>query len=291
MAEIALRCGNICIVTKMGRELAVSLNWTNVEDVVRDAEKRGCIGVSIAAPDGQRWNHNAERTFRAASVVKIPLMIEIFRQIDRRQRTLDDVHVLQASEKAPGSGVLLHLHDGIEVTINDLLYLMISISDNTATNLLIDMAGMDAVNATMRELGMSKSTLKRPMRGRPAEAGEPENLATTADYVAVLEAILDQRAASQSSCDAMIQLLEKQQNERRISRYLPKDDRIRWGSKTGSLNGVTNDAGFILNGDKRLVLAVFCEDFPDQHTGEQVIGDISRAAMRATGIVEPLTVT
>jgi beta-lactamase class A len=266
----------------------MATDWSAVEQVVRAAEERGTVGVTVVGPDGDRWSHNGARQFKAASCVKIPLMIEIYRQIDRGERSLDDRFTLRDDEKAVGSGVMLHLHDGMEFTVNDLLYLMISISDNTATNILIDMAGMDAVNATMRELEMTGSNLGRKMKGRPAVEGEIENLATADDYVAVVEAILDGRAASAASCEAMIAMLEKQANTRRISRYLPEDDTIRWGTKTGSIKGVTNDAGFVMVGDKRLVIAVFCEGMPDQHVGEQVIGDVTRAALNTTGLVEPL---
>jgi len=266
----------------------MATNWSEVEKIVRTAEERGTVGVTIVAPDGERWSHNGSQQFKAASCVKIPLMIEIYRQVDRGERKLDDGFVLRDDEKAVGSGVMLHLHDGIELTVNDLLYLMISISDNTATNVLIDMAGMEDVNAVMRELEMTGSNLGRKMKGRPAIAGEVENLATSDDYVAVVEAILDGTAASAASCEAMTAMLEKQANTRRISRYLPEDDQIRWGTKTGSIKGVTNDAGFVMTSEGRLVIAVFCDGLPDQHIGEQVIGDLTRAALKATGLVEPL---
>lgn len=266
----------------------MATDWSEVEQIVRAAEERGSVGVTVIAPDGERWSHNGSRQYKAASCVKIPLMIEIYRQVDRGERRLDDPFVLHDSEKAVGSGIMLHLHDGIEMTVNDLLYLMISISDNTATNVLIDMAGMENVNAVMRELEMTGSNLGRKMKGRPAIEGETENLATSDDYVAVVEAILDGRAASAESCEAMIAMLEKQANTRRISRYLPEDESIRWGTKTGSIKGVTNDAGFVMTDAGRLIVAVFCEGLPDQHIGEQVIGDVTRAALKATGLVEPL---
>jgi beta-lactamase class A len=82
-------------------------------------------------------------------------------------------------------------------------------------------------------------------------------------------------------------MLEKQQCTRRISRYLPEDESIRWGSKTGSIAGVTNDVGFVASDRGTVIVSVFCEDLADQHVGEQVIGDVARAALRATSIVEP----
>jgi hypothetical protein len=126
------------------------------------------------------------------------------------------------------------------------------------------------------------------MKGRPAQGDELENWATPNDYASILGAILNKTAASAGSCDQMIAMLETQQCTRRISRYLPEADDVRWGSKTGSITGVTNDVGFIAKDGDALVLSIFCESLPDQHVGEKVIGDIARAAMRATGIVDPL---
>jgi beta-lactamase class A len=264
-------------------------DWSAVEPIIREAEgSGGSVGVTLVAPNGDTYTHNGDRRYGAASTVKIPLMIEIYRQIDRGERSLDDRYVLVHEERAVGSGVMLELHAGMEFTLNDLIYLMISISDNTATNILIDYAGMEAVNATMRSLGMERSTLGRKMKGRPAQGDEQENWATSNDYAKVVQALLDDRAASADSCARMVAMLEKQQNKRRISRYLPESEEIRWGTKTGSVRGVTNDAGFITTGTGTLIVSVFCENLPDQHVGEKVIGDITRAALKATGVAEPL---
>src|SRR6266536_2106377 len=138
------------------------VKWEGVEEAVARAEALGgVVGVALIAPNDARYAHNADRRFRAASTVKVPLMVAIYRQIDRGERALDDPYTLRAEDKAPGSGVLLHLHDGLALTLDDLLYLAISISDNTATNVLIDLAGLEAVGETMRSLRMTGSTLGR----------------------------------------------------------------------------------------------------------------------------------
>ncbi len=266
-----------------------TIDWDAIEAVAHEAERSGgTVGVTVRAPNGEVYAYRGDRRFGAASTVKIPIMIEIYRQIDRGERSLDDRYELRAADRAPGSGVMLHLHEGTTLTLGDLVYLMISISDNTATNVLIDMAGMANVNETMRALGMSGSTLGRKMKGRPAQGDEPENWATPNDYARVIEAILEKRAASEASCERMIAVLEKQQCKRRLSRYLPERDGVRWGSKTGSVAGVTNDVGFVMTDLGTVIISVFCEGLPDQHVGEKVIGDISRAAMGITGVVEPL---
>jgi beta-lactamase class A len=257
-------------------------DWTGVTDAIARAEHGGCVvGAAAIAPSGERFSHNGERRFLAASTVKIAIMIELFRQIDAGTQSLDHRHILMPADKAGGSGVILHMHDGIEFSVGDLAYLMISISDNTATNLLIDLVGMDRVNATMRDLGMANSMLGRRMLGRAVAPGGAENWAAPDDYAVVMAALLGNRAASASGCAQMIALLEKQQNDRRIARHLPRQDRPRWGSKTGSLPGAVNDVGFIDTPGGPLAIAVFCEQPPDPHAGEEIIGDIARAALAA----------
>ncbi len=84
----------------------------------------------------------------------------------------------------------------------------------------------------------------------------------------------------------MLVMLEKQQCTNRVSRYL--SPATRWGSKTGQIEGVTKDVGFVVTERGSLVISAFCEDLPDRHVGDQFIGDITRAALKVTGIVEPL---
>lgn len=260
-------------------------DWSELERLAQEGERSGgAVGYAVIAPDGSSHSYNEDRRFVAASTVKVPIMVEIYRQIDRGARKLDDLSVMSVDTKTPGSGVLLHLHDGIELSVEDLIYLMISISDNSATNILIDMAGMPQINKTMRSLGMDHSSLGRKMRGRQAENPEQENWATPRDYATAMKAILEKRAATPASCDKMIAMLERQQNNRRIARYLRESEEVRWGAKPGSLSGVTNDAGFITTPTATLIVSVFCEHLPDQHTAEQLIGEISRAALQAAGM-------
>ena len=247
-----------------------------------NAEHGACtLGVAAIAPDGRRFAHNADRRFVAASTVKIPIMVELFRRIDAGQDSLDHTHVLRAEEKATGGGVVKELHAGLSFTVGDLCYLMMAISDNSTTNILIDRLGLAQVNATMQRLGMAQSVLGRPMRGRPPLDGESENWSVPNEYADLIAALFANTAASPASCTAMIGQLEKQTNDRRIARHLSRTNRPRWGSKTGSLPGVTNDVGFIMTPKGPLILSIYVE-IADPNAGEAVIGDIARAALAAT---------
>lgn len=260
------------------------VDWSVVEAVIAEAEGQGCaVGVAIVGPGGEAFAHRGDDIFLSASTIKIAIMIELFRKIDRGEARLDDAYTLRAEDKVPGSGVLQHLHDGIDLTIGDVVYLMMSISDNPATNILIDLVGMDRVNATMRALGLERSVLGRPMLGRPANEGEQENEATPNEFARLMRAILDQTAAAPESCDRMIELLTLQQNGRRIGRYVPEG--VEWGSKTGSYSTVVNDVGFVRTDAGTLVVSVFIASLPDVVTGEQIIGEVTRAALDAAGMI------
>src|SRR5947209_12137210 len=140
-------------------------NWSPVAEAAARWSGKGLIGVSVRSLSGDSWGLDDQRPFVAASTIKIPVMITLFQQIDAGKLQLHDV-VRLGADRVPGSGILQHVHDGMELTVDDLCTLMISISDNTATNLLTDLVGMEQVNQTMRNLGMVNSAMNRRMLGR-----------------------------------------------------------------------------------------------------------------------------
>ena len=252
-----------------------------LEQIIADATATGTtVGLAVRRPDGSSFDHNAERGFPAASTVKIAIMITLFRQVDAGRHRLETRHTLTDADRTGGSGVLMHMDAGLAPTLRDLAYLMMSISDNPATNILIDRVGMGEVNETMRSLGMPNSVLARPMRGRLALPGEAENIAYPGEYAAMVQAILENTAASPASCATMLGLMEKQQNDRRIARHLPRGEaRPRWGSKTGSNTGVVNDVGYVFTPAGPVIIAAFLRDIADPLEGERIIGDLARAAL------------
>src|SRR5215211_4808781 len=169
-------------------------HWSSIEGVAysaTDEDRIGIIGCTIVGPDGYRFERHSDRRFRSASTIKIPIMIEVYRQIDWGALSPDQLIKLTDADRTPGSSWLQYLHEGIEFTVDDLMTLMISISDNTATNMLIDLVGIEQVNATMRELGMTGSELGRKMKGVPSPPGQPDNWATPDDYALVIASILN----------------------------------------------------------------------------------------------------
>jgi beta-lactamase class A len=265
---------------------AVDGDWSAVEALAHDAEDTGgVVGVAIHGAEGELFSRQGDRRFRAASTIKVPIMIEAYREIERGALALDDRYSLRDEDRIPGSGVLSHLHEGLELTFADLLSLMIAVSDNTATNLVLDQIGLETVNATMQSLGMKNSILGRRILGHLPKAGDPENWATPRDFARAIHAIIANEAAEPESCAQMLATLELQGEIRRISRFVPAEPNVRWGTKPGDLPGVINDAGFVSSDRGTLSMAVFCENLPDLDAAERTIGLIAREALSVTGIV------
>lgn len=262
---------------------STTIDWTAVsaqsDAVVR---KDGLAGIAIAVNGDIYANWSGDRLFRAASTIKIAVMIEIFHAEEEGKLNRTDIVALKESDRVPGSGVLAHLHEGLNLTVDDLLYLMISISDNSATNMLVDLVGLDAINAGLARLGIEQSQMRRRMLGRTPKEGEPENWVTPRDFAVMMQAIVSGTAASPESCAAMRDLLATQQNHERIARFLPED--TTWGSKTGSLPGVVNDVGFVSTEKGTIVIAIFTEGLSEAD-GEEAIGEITQAAWVSAGIL------
>lgn len=257
----------------------MAVDWSGVEaELANVAEQGGEASVAIIAPDGAQVNWRGDELFRAASTMKIEVMLEIFRRFERGESTPHDIQILTDEVRTPGSGVLPGMHTGLELTVSDNLYLMIAISDNTATNFLIDLAGIDAINATLRERGIEESLVRRRMLGVKPGPDQPENWIKATEMVDLLHQIVTDRAATPESCAGMRDLLRKQQNTRRISRFLPEG--TDWGSKTGSLDLVCNDVGFVMTPNGPLSLAIYTRGLEDV-AGELAIASISRAAWNA----------
>lgn len=214
----------------------------------------GHVAVVVRRGGGEPVEIEAGRTFPSASLIKLSILaaaLELEVPPDAR---------LPVRPAAGGSGVLAHLSDVPDLTVRDLLTLMIVVSDNTATNVLIDHLGMAAVN----RLSPPATTLARRMMDAEARARGEENLTTAADVADVL--------ADLARSPFALAALHAQQFNDRLPRHLPPGFRL--AHKTGELAGISHDAGIVHppDGDP-VVLAVLTQDVP---APENLIAEIGR---------------
>lgn len=269
------------------------------------------LGVAVKhLGTGETAVFNGGELFPTASVFKVPLIVELFRQSEEGKLSLDDKITLFERNKVPGSGILKELSEGLEITIRDLSRLMMILSDNTATDLLVGLVGKENVNATMRGLGLNKTVVIANCRDilfdlvgandlsddektlsvylEKAKAGtnkgswslgtEKNDVTTPEEMNKLLGLLVEGKAARQTSCEAILSTMDKcQTGEYRIPKYLPVD-KVKMTRKTGSLPGIRNDVGVITilaTGDK-YSLSCLTKGAIDVYAAEEVIARVSR---------------
>ncbi len=267
--------------------MTVEQGWERVDAITRATAPGGRIAAAArlvgGSHDGPVWAIDANETFPAASTIKTAILVALYREVDVGRLDLGEVRRVDAAAKTPGSGVLGWLRDDLPLTLADLASLMIAVSDNTASNLLLDAVGIDRVQATIAELGLTATALNRRFLGRAPGPGEPDNTTSAADLVSLLVAIAEGTAASPASCERMWETLRLQQHRDRLARHLPPE--IVFGGKSGSLPGLAHDSGLIEGPAGTVAVAVLTEGLVDPYAADEIIGQIGLAALDATAIV------
>lgn len=233
---------------------------------------------------GESCAYRADAPVVAASVIKIPLLIEAFRQAEAGQLVMEETVSIRPEDKMPSCGALTYLHDGLTVTWRDLCVLMIILSDNTATNLLIDRLGMDAVNDTLRRLGCEKTVLRRKLFDAQASARGIENTIAAGEMGLLLEKMFRGQCVSAEADAAMLSILRDQRLNGKMPFFLHGAG-VKIAHKTGEDDGITHDVG-ILYGNHPIALC-----FASQHTDvpafERLIQDAARDFYWAVNGVKP----
>jgi len=238
--------------------------------------------VAIAVQDvttGTTTGVNAGAEMPAASTIKIPVMVEVFRQLVDGEFDLNTRVTLSRSDKDWGSGDLCDARVGGSYTVAHLLSLMIDVSDNTATNMLIRRVGRPRINATMEELGLTHTHLRDFIRSegpsiRWALRSSP------ADMAHLLRAMAKRQLVDEWSSREMIAILRGQQHNSLLPEPLPAGTTI--AHKTGTLHDTLNDVGIVYGpGDDPYVIAVMTTDLPTLDAGRRFIRGVSKMAYSA----------
>ena len=219
---------------------------------------------------GEKWEHNEQELFYAASVIKVPIMAAVFQAVERKQLSLSDLISLKKEEYVGGSGVLQHLTPGTSLPLSDIILLMIIQSDNTATNLLIDLVGVENIQQTMKDAGMEYSTFyNKLMLSEPNPLGS--NSIAAKDVGNLLSKMAQGQLVSEQASKQMIDMMKKQQVRDCLPEKLPSpysnfnNGMPAWelANKTGWIPGTRHDVGIFFVGNRKLVATVLSEKEDD----------------------------
>ena len=247
--------------------------------------------VAVSVRDGpEAFDRNAGRLFHAASTMKIAVMIEAFRRAASGKHLLNDSLVVRNAFRSIVDGSdyrieddsddALYEHLGRKMAVHDLVYQMITVSSNLATNLLIDRFSADSVQATIERLGTKKMQVLRGVEDLKAFRQGLNNRTTAADLATLLDALLHGRAVSPEADRAMLDILLDQRFNTMIPAGLPADVRV--AHKTGSITNIHHDAAIVYpaNGEP-YVLVILIEGIADDAESAVLGAGIARVVHAA----------
>jgi beta-lactamase class A len=216
---------------------------------------------------GAVYELGGDERVRTASTIKVAVMVEAFARVaEGRAKWTDELH-LTKEKKVAGSGILFEFGDGLRLTLRDAVTLMMTLSDNTATNLVVDVLTADAVNARMSSLGLKEIRLMRKVfgGGESAEGKVEANKrfglgrSTPREMVALLEMLERGEVVSPAASKEMLDLMKREQGRDGIWRALSQTTKA---TKSGALDALRSDVGIIYHPRGRIALAVTCDDMP-----------------------------
>jgi beta-lactamase class A len=263
------------------------LLWKKFEQTIQraDAELDGVLGVAVLdLTTGQTYFYNADELFPTASSIKIALLAELYRQNQSGSGAkLSDVYVVRKEDLVPDSSIMGGLTPGVtRLTNRDLATMVVAVSDNSATNVLIDRVGMANVNAMLDSLGLHRVRLQRKMMDLRAAGEGRENIATPREMMQLLQAIFGSEGSgrrgkllNKAGSDDLLALLSTTKDS--PMRHALAEE-VRVADKPGELEAVRNDSGIIYATNRPFVLSVMTTYLKRERDGEEAIQKITRAA-------------
>ncbi len=253
--------------------------WQKLEAAINEVDRNldGVMGVAILdLSTGQKYLLRADEVLPTASSIKIAVLAELYRQAQQGKLKLGDLYTWQASDVVSGSGVAFAFTPGVtRMTLRDVAVLMISVSDNSATNVIIDRVGMENVNALLDSLGLTHTLLRRKMMDLKAASEGKENIATPREMMLLLENLYRGKVLNKQFTDDFFELLSIHK-ESFIPRNFPEDLHV--ANKPGELEGVRNDSGIVFTGKRPFVISVMTSYLRREGDGGDAITRISTAA-------------
>jgi beta-lactamase class A len=260
----------IAVVILLGLS-ATAQAQTSLDDQVKQivGTFKGKVNLFAKNLDtGETYGLNPDERVKTASTIKIAVMIEAFARVAEGKSKWTDEVVLTKDKKVSGSGILTELSDGLRLTLRDAVNLMMILSDNTATNLVLDVLTTDAVNARMESLGFKQIKINRKVgSGGESMAGkDPENkkyglgFATPREMVLVMEKLERGEIISRTVSKEMIDLMKSEQGRNAIGRSLWN---VPMASKYGALDRLRSAVGILYTKKGRIAMAISCDDMPE----------------------------
>jgi beta-lactamase class A len=255
--------------------------WTKLQQFIVDVDRNldGVMGIAIVdLTDGRDYSLHANDVFPQASSIKICVLAELYRQAQAGKLKLTDMYTMNAADLVQDSDIMGGLTPGVtKITLRDLSTMMVAVSDNSATNVLIDRVGMENVNAFLGSLGLHNTRLRRKMMDIKAAGEGRENVSTPNEMSKLLQSLYQGKILNRELTDDFFKVLATHKDS-----WIPRDlpEGLKIADKPGALEGVRNDSGVIFVDKRPYILCVMTTYLRHERDGEEAISKISLAAWR-----------
>ena len=232
----------------------------------------GLMAVDLNSGESISINENV--VFTQASAIKIPILMEVYKQAYEKKFALSDIKPLLPSNTVAGSGILNVMVDPVNLSIRNLCVLMIGLSDNSATNTLIELVGMKNVTNTMKSHGFSNTRLQRKMIDQPASLRNEENISTPAEAVRIMKLLYEGKFIDKSTSDEILSILKNNPiMNSKIVNGLPAN--VKLAFKPGGMGGVSTEWAIVYLSNMPYAIAIM-ENYKTSATPQGIITTLSK---------------
>jgi beta-lactamase class A len=252
------------------------------------AKLEGVLGLGARnLVTGEEIYWNPERIFPQGSTIKILILIELFRQAEAGEIDLKASYLVRDVDKVGGAGILKELgHESVHLSVQDLAILMMVLSDNTASNLLIDLVGLERINQTVQALGFQHTRLTRRFQDYYALHTDLDNTSTPREMVRLLSRLYHHELVDPTTTSGILDLMQRPKPGE-IRQLLPEALVI--AHKPGGLNGGVSDAGIVYQPDSPYVIALMTNFLHDTSQGREILAQASWLVWRYFEMIQTLT--
>lgn len=284
----ATACGYMFYPSSQNSQMEVSakeplpdVRWNQLVSELESSAKnfRGDIGILIKDLNGNReWSYQPDRLFPSASLIKVPIMAATFHKIKEGGLQLDTPLQLTRKDRMSGSGRLKWQRAGATFTVRDLLFYMITESDNTAMRTLLNYSGLAFYQQQFKEMGLLVTNIEEQGLKLSSRPVLRENYTTAREMGDMLTQIYKGKMVNKDASDTMLEMLKSLKHRERLARTLPPGWQI--AHKTGLLRRACHDAGIIYSPEGNYVLVVLTWKGPDYRSSKNYISKIGKITYR-----------
>jgi beta-lactamase class A len=250
--------------------------WQKLQTEIRQVDQQldGVLAVAVKdLTSGEEYFLRGDEVMPQASSIKIAVLANLYLQAQQGRLKLTEPYVVRKEDLVPGSDIMLGLTPGItRLTLRDVATMMVAVSDNSATNVLIDHVGFDHVNAMLDNLGLHNTRLRRKMMDLKAAGEGRENVSTPREMMTLLETIYRGKLLNKELTQDFLTVLSTHK-ESSMLQALPDD--VTAANKPGELEAVRNDSGIVLLKNRPFILCVMTTYLKDEKDGSAAIRRIT----------------